>query len=100
MTTHTDAQVQGVRVQDGGLWINLGPLLYHWADAHTYLAGEELSIELPLEDVERIAATLGFTTLQRQMVTAGFNTDARCACRFLSVGWQLSWNQLSYCSSV
>lgn len=21
----------------GGYWVNLGPLLYHWADAHTYL---------------------------------------------------------------
>ncbi len=33
-------------VQDGGLWINLGPLLYHWADSHLYLTGEDLSIEV------------------------------------------------------
>jgi hypothetical protein len=66
--------------QEGGLWINLGPLLYHWADAHSYLPGDEASIELPLEDVERVAASLGFTTLQRQLVTAGFNTNARSAC--------------------
>ena len=24
--------------QPGGFFVNLGPLLYHWADAHTYLA--------------------------------------------------------------
>jgi hypothetical protein len=35
----------GVR-QDGGFWINLGPLLYHWADAHTYLPEDELSVEV------------------------------------------------------
>ena len=32
--------------QDGGFWVNLGPLLYHWADAHTYLPEDELSIEV------------------------------------------------------
>jgi len=32
--------------QDGGFWINLGPLLYHWADAHTYLPEDELSVEV------------------------------------------------------
>ena len=33
-------------VQDGGLWINLGPLLYHWADSHLYLTGQDMSIEV------------------------------------------------------
>lgn len=32
--------------QDGGFWVNLGPLLFHWADAHTYLPEDELSIEV------------------------------------------------------
>ena len=65
-------------MQEGGVWINLGPLLYHWADAHTYLPGEEHSIELSLEDVERIAQRLGFELLQRRTIAAGFNTNARC----------------------
>ena len=34
--------------QEGGLWINLGPLLYHWADSHLYMASPELSIEVRL----------------------------------------------------
>lgn len=37
-----------------------GPLLWHWADAHTYLATPELSIEVPLESVLRCAAAVGF----------------------------------------
>ena len=36
------------------------------------------SIEIPLEDVERIAGELGFKTLRREVVFAGFNTDLRC----------------------
>ena len=64
-------------MQDGGKWINLGPLLYHWADAHTYLPGEELSVEVSLADVERIAGQLGFRTLSREMVPAAFNANLR-----------------------
>lgn len=70
--------LKGSNLQAGGLWINLGPLLYHWADAHTYLPGEELSIELSLEDVELIVKQQGFKTLQRCMVPAAFNTNIRC----------------------
>ena len=66
-------------MQEGGLWVNLGPLLYHWADAHTYLPGEEHSIEISLEDVLRIAQRLGFQLLQCQSVTAGYNANARFA---------------------
>ena len=43
-------------MQPGGYFVNLGPLLYHWADAHTYLEGEELSVELSLEEVKAVAA--------------------------------------------
>jgi hypothetical protein len=39
------------------------------------------SIEIPLEDVERIAGELGFKTLRREVVFAGFNTDLRCGRR-------------------
>lgn len=47
-------------LRPGGVWINHGPLLWHWADAHTYLSTPELSIEVPLESVLRCAAALGF----------------------------------------
>eukprot|EP00252_Welwitschia_mirabilis_P027433 TRINITY_DN9401_c0_g1_i1.p1 TRINITY_DN9401_c0_g1~~TRINITY_DN9401_c0_g1_i1.p1 ORF type:complete len:591 (-),score=124.18 TRINITY_DN9401_c0_g1_i1:266-1831(-) len=42
----------------GGIWINLGPLLYHFAD--TYAPEDEMSIELSLEDVKKIAFHYGF----------------------------------------
>ncbi len=63
--------------------MNLGPLQYHWADAQTYVEDAELahSLEIPLEDVERIAEELGFKMLRREMVLAGFNTNSRCAFR-------------------
>lgn len=63
--------------QDGGCWINLGPLLFHWADAHNYLPEEELSIELSLEEVEAAAKQLGFKTIKREMVSAAYMTNLR-----------------------
>ena len=70
-------------MQPGGLWVNLGPLLYHWADAHTYSHGEEVSIELCLEDVERLAASCGLAMLSKELVPACFNQDPRQAARSL-----------------
>ena len=64
-------------VQPGGLWINLGPLLYHWADSHMYLPDDELSIEVSLEDVEHIAAELGFVTERQEMVTAAYAANIK-----------------------
>lgn len=69
----------GMGRQEGGMWINLGPLLYHWADSHTYLPDEELSIELSLEEVVRIACLSGFRLLRKEMVPSGFNVNMRCA---------------------
>ncbi|CAN1745684.1 Carnosine N-methyltransferase [Linum perenne] len=45
-------------LKDGGVWINLGPLLYHFADM--YGQEDEMSIELSLEDVKRVALHYGF----------------------------------------
>lgn len=42
-------------LRPGGYFVNLGPLLYHWADA----PGEELSVELSLEEVKAAAAQVG-----------------------------------------
>ena len=64
-------------VQAGGIWINLGPLLYHWADSHSYLQQEELSIEPSLEDIEHAVQNKGFKCLQRQMVPTSFNANPR-----------------------
>ncbi|KAF8830345.1 hypothetical protein HHX47_DHR2000643 [Lentinula edodes] len=40
----------------GGVWINLGPLLWHWENNHT----NDPSIELDLVEVKQLAAMVGF----------------------------------------
>ncbi|KAG2487879.1 hypothetical protein HYH03_013461 [Edaphochlamys debaryana] len=61
----------------GGTWINLGPLLYHWADAHTYLPGMELSIELSLDDIRTAAQAMGFRMVREEMLDAPYMADPR-----------------------
>ncbi|GAB4823870.1 hypothetical protein N2152v2_010916 [Parachlorella kessleri] len=68
-------------LQPGGYWVNLGPLLYHWAESHTYLPEAELSIELSLEDVERIAQQVGFRLLKKEMVPCNYMTNMRSMLR-------------------
>ena len=77
--------IESRTVQAGGLWVNLGPLQYHWADAHTYLPGEEVSIELCLEDVERLAADCGLKMVSKEMVPARFNQDPRQAAKLFNL---------------
>ena len=77
----------GVPNQEGGLWLNLGPLLYHWADAHTYLDSDEVSIEVSLKDVEGIAAKLGFRMLRKEQVQASFNDNPRSGFSILLIIW-------------
>lgn len=43
-------------IKPGGLWINLGPLLYHWSD----IPGE-ISIELSFEQLRAVILSCGFT---------------------------------------
>ena len=43
-------------LKPGGLWINLGPLLYHFEGMKN-----EMSIDLSLEEVKTVATNLGFT---------------------------------------
>ena len=51
--------------------------MFHWADAHTYLTEEELSIELSLEEVEAAAKQLGFKVIKREMVPAAYMANLR-----------------------
>ena len=48
-------------LKPGGVWINLGPLLYHFEGT------KECSIELSLDQVLEIAASLGFEIQQRDV---------------------------------
>jgi carnosine N-methyltransferase len=55
-------------LRPGGIWLHLGPLLWHWADGNW----DELSIELSLQDVMEQAQIMGFQTLQQQFVDAAY----------------------------
>jgi hypothetical protein len=55
-------------LRPGGYWINLGPLLWHWADA----GPEHLSLELPLAEVHRVARLMGFEAVRHEFVDAAY----------------------------
>ena len=80
--------IKHVLVKNGkGIWVNLGPLLYHWADAASYLPSAEVaevepSIELPLEEVLRAVAEAGFEIVELKTgVAASFNGTPRSMLR-------------------
>ncbi|XP_073280550.1 carnosine N-methyltransferase-like [Primulina huaijiensis] len=62
-------------LKDGGVWINLGPLLYHFAD--TYNQEDEMSIELSLKDVKRVSCHYGFEIQKESMVETTYTTNPR-----------------------
>ncbi|XP_073058031.1 uncharacterized protein [Primulina eburnea] len=62
-------------LKDGGVWINLGPLLYHFAD--TYNQEDEMSIELSLKDVKRVSCHYGFEIQKESMVQTTYTTNPR-----------------------
>ncbi|XP_042015465.1 carnosine N-methyltransferase-like isoform X2 [Salvia splendens] len=62
-------------LKDGGVWINLGPLLYHFADA--YNQEDEMSIELSLEDVKRVAFHHGFEIEKESTIATTYTTNQR-----------------------
>ncbi|KAI3462439.1 hypothetical protein Pfo_019102 [Paulownia fortunei] len=62
-------------LKDGGVWINLGPLLYHFADM--YNQEDEMSIELSLEDVKRVACHYGFEIEKESTIMTTYTTNPR-----------------------
>lgn len=62
-------------LKDGGVWINLGPLLYHFAD--TYGHDNEMSVELSLEDVKRVASQYGFEIEKERTIETTYTTNPR-----------------------
>ena len=73
-------------LKEGGTWINLGPLLWHFAsnqDPHSHSVEEEVSIELSLEDVKRLASGYGFRIETERVV----NTTYTANCRSMMKNW-------------
>ncbi|WMV31738.1 hypothetical protein MTR67_025123 [Solanum verrucosum] len=62
-------------LKDGGVWINLGPLLYHFADM--YSPEDEMSIDLSLEDVKRVALHYGFIFEKESTIETTYTTNLR-----------------------
>ncbi|KAF4399820.1 hypothetical protein G4B88_021034 [Cannabis sativa] len=62
-------------LKDGGIWINLGPLLYHFADM--YGQEDEMSIELSLEDVKKVALHYGFNFEKEKTIETTYTTNSR-----------------------
>lgn len=62
----------------GGIWINLGPLLYHWAqDNPSGARPTELSVEVPLEGVKSLAIQMGFEMLEESEGNASYLADCQ-----------------------
>ncbi|XP_059664823.1 uncharacterized protein LOC132311108 [Cornus florida] len=62
-------------LKDGGVWINLGPLLYHFADM--YGQEDEMSVELSLEDIRRVAFYYGFQLEKEKTIETTYTTNPR-----------------------
>ena len=64
-------------LKPGGYWVNLGPLLWHWADSHTYLGPNELSLEASWDDVERVVQHLGLKRMKQEMAVGNYTGNLR-----------------------
>jgi len=61
-------------LKDGGVWINLGPLLYDFSDM---TPDDDMSIELSLEDVKKVAYHYGFVMEVEKMIETTFSANMR-----------------------
>ena len=56
-------------LKKGGIWINIGPLLYHFHDIQN-----EISIELSWEEVKKIILKFGFEIKNEQMIDTTYSS--------------------------
>ncbi|KAF9255445.1 N2227-domain-containing protein [Marasmius fiardii PR-910] len=56
----------------GGVWINMGPLLWHWENNNT----NDPSIELDLEEVKDLARKIGFEIANEKTIDATYVTNS------------------------
>ncbi|KAE9588936.1 putative S-adenosyl-L-methionine-dependent methyltransferase [Lupinus albus] len=76
-------------LKDGGVWINMGPLLYHFADM--YGQEDEMSIELSLEDVKKVALRYGFEFEKERTIETTYTTNPRSMMqnRYFAAFWTM-----------
>ena len=54
-------------LKKGGIWINFGPLSYHWADY-----SDEISIELPYDKLKEVICNYGFEYINESFINSTF----------------------------
>ncbi|KAG1348044.1 carnosine N-methyltransferase [Cocos nucifera] len=76
-------------LKSGGVWINLGPLLYHFADS--YSPDDEMSIELSLEDVKKVAFHYGFEMEIEKIIETTYTANPRSMMqnRYFAAFWTM-----------
>ncbi|XP_042509824.1 carnosine N-methyltransferase-like isoform X2 [Macadamia integrifolia] len=81
-------------LKEGGVWINLGPLLYHFADM--YGPQDEMSIELSLEDVKRVAFHYGFLLEKEKTIETTYTANLRSMMqnRYSAAFWTMTKRQV------
>lgn len=57
----------------GGVWVNLGPLLWHWENNNT----NDPSVELDLEEVKSLASTIGFKLSNEKTIDTTYTSNAQ-----------------------
>ena len=79
-------EVLAKALKEGGTWINLGPLLWHFAstqDSQSHGVEEGVSVELSLQDVKRLASGYGFRIETERVL----NTTYTANCRSMMKNW-------------
>lgn len=56
----------------GGIWINLGPLLWHWENN----SSNDVSIELDLQEIKALAANIGFEFMREGTIDTTYTNNA------------------------
>ncbi|KAJ3696151.1 hypothetical protein LUZ60_001528 [Juncus effusus] len=79
-------------LKNGGVWINMGPLLYHFADSY---GEDEMSVELSLEDVKKVAYSYGFEMEVEKMIETTYtgNRKSMMQNRYCAAFWTMRKKQ-------
>jgi len=59
-------------LKTGGIWINIGPLLYHWVD----MPGE-LSVELSYDELRIVIKEMGFEFLEESIKQTTYSSNSK-----------------------
>lgn len=64
-------------LKPGGVWINLGPTLWHWENN-----SEGMSIEILGDDIKALATRLGFIITEEREIVTTYTSNPNCMLRY------------------